>query len=64
MYAVTRPKKWKNAVLVVVMILSKWVWVHENEEEITNHFGNQYSVKRMDWDTTQKSLPSIDYRSV
>ena len=24
------------------------------EEEITNHFGNQYSVKRMDWDTTRK----------
>ena len=24
------------------------------EEEITNHFGNNYSVKRMDWDTTRK----------
>ena len=24
------------------------------EEEITNYFGDQYSVKRMDWDTTRK----------
>ena len=34
--------------------IKQWVWVHEIEEEITNHFGNQYSVKRMDWDTTRK----------
>ena len=33
---------------------SKWVWYTENRGGDYPSFGNQYSVKRMDWDTTRK----------